>query len=225
MTVNVRSDVKMSLAAFDRAADECGLPTDVQQVMWDRLTAAAEPARPGVRNVAWRRYRTPFLLLPAAVAGWFLTMDLGDAVGGEQGSAPASLLVTALLLALAVRLDLRANDLRGEAFLLHLSGLASLSYALGTLTLPTGPRMLLVGLCGAACLAAGVWLARRVLLVFGASFAFSALAYLAYDVFGGSPVFALALGAIGVAIVVGGIRLDRSAGLAPTAAPALSPAA
>lgn len=80
--------------------------------------------------------------------------------------------------------------------------------------------MLLVGLCGAVCLAAGVWLARRVHLGFGALFTFSALAYLAHDVFGGSPVFAVALGAIGIAIVVGGLRLDQSG----RAGAALSPA-
>lgn len=158
--------------------------------------------------VVWRRYRTPFLLLPTAVVGWFLTMDLAHAAGGEAGSAPVSAAVTAVLLGTAVLLD--ARDLRGEAFWLHLSGLASLSYALGAADLPTGARMLLVGLSGAVCLAAGVWLARRVHLGFGGLYAFSALAYLAYDVFGGSPVFAVVLGVIGVAIVVGGVRLDRA---------------
>ena len=185
-----------------------------QWVVMEVLTLAAAAA-------VWLRYRTPFLLLPAAVAAWFLTMDLADAVGGDQGSAPASLLVAALLLAPASALDVRRpSGFRGESFWLHLSGLASLSYALGALDLSSGPRMLLVGLCGMACLTVGVWLARRVHLVFGGAFAFSALAYLAYDVFGGSPVFALVLGGIGVSIVVGGIRLDRTTALTPTLTPA-----
>ncbi len=311
----------MSQQAFDRAAGECGLAAQVQQALWARLAASAEPGRLGVQSVAWyagasvslvamglflgtswasvgsgvglavtlvyllvltagcealrarghrlpagllattvvalvplavfaaqesfglwtergygdydsflayvsgqwvvmelatlgasvvvwRRYRTPFLLLPTAVVGWFLTMDLAHAAGGEPGSAPVSAAVTTVLLGIAVLLDSRER--RGEAFWLHLSGLASLSYTLCAADLPTGARMLLVGLSGAICLAAGVWLVRRVHLTFGALFAFSALAYLAYDVFGGSPVFAVVLGAIGVAIVVGGLRLDRA---------------
>lgn len=179
--------------------------------------AVMEVATLAASVVVWRRYRTAFLLLPTAVAGWFLTMDLADAVGGDTGSTPASALVTAVLLGVALRLD--HQGLRDEGFWLHLSGLASLTYLLGLLDVPTGARMLLVGLSGAACLAMAVWLARRVHLVFGAGYAFAALAYLAYEVFGGSPLFALVLGAIGVSIVVGGIRLDRAgtteAGLSP----------
>ena len=53
MTVSARTDVRVSPAAFDQAADACGVPRDVQQVMWDRLTASAAPERLGVRNVAW----------------------------------------------------------------------------------------------------------------------------------------------------------------------------
>ena len=179
-----------------------------QWVVMELLTLAASVA-------VWRRHRTPFLLLPSAVVGWFLTMDLADAVtagAGDTGGAGAlvSAAVTAVLLTVAVLLDRR--ELRGEAFWLHLSGLASLLYVLSNSGLSTPVTMTLVGVAGAACLAAGVLLARRVHLVFGTGFVFAALAYLAYDVFGGSPVFALVLGAVGVAAVLGGVRLDRGTG-------------
>jgi len=156
----------------------------------------------------WTRYRAPFLLLPTAVAGWFATMDVAAAIGGEAGSAPVSALVTAALLSVGFLLDRRG--LRGEGFWLHLSGLASLAWTLGRVDVDTGERMLLVGLAGAAAVAAGVHLERRVHLSFGALFVFATLSYLAFEVFGGSPMFALSLGAVGVLIVVGGIRLDRS---------------
>ncbi|MDQ3502922.1 MAG: hypothetical protein M3486_04790 [Actinomycetota bacterium] len=156
----------------------------------------------------WHRYRAPFLLLPTAIAGWFATMDFASAVGGEAGGAPVSALATAVLLSIGVLLDLRG--LRGEGFWLHLSGLASLAWTLGRVDVDTGGRMLLVGLAGVAVVAAGVYLERRVQLSFGALFIFTALSHLAFEVFGGSPMFALSLGAVGVLIVVGGISLDRS---------------
>ncbi len=157
--------------------------------------------------LAWRRYRTSFLLLPAAVTGWFATMDLAAAVGGEAGSAPVSALVTAVLVGVGLELDRR--DLREEAFWLHLSGLASLTWTLGAGDLATSTRMLLVGGTGLVLLAAGVLLARRLHLTTGALYVFSALSWLAFDVFGGSPVFALVLAALGVGTAVGGVRLDR----------------
>lgn len=169
--------------------------------------AFMEMATLAVSVGVWHRYRAPFLLLPTAIAGWFATMDFASAVGGEAGSAPVSALATAVLLSIGVLLDLRG--LRGEGFWLHLSGLTSLAWTLGRVDVDTGERMLLVGLAGAAAVAAGVYLQRRVQLSFGALFIFTALCYLAFEVFGGSPMFALSLGAAGVLIVVGGIRLDR----------------
>ncbi|MCU1691055.1 MAG: Protein of unknown function rane [Frankiales bacterium] len=167
-----------------------------------------EAATLAVSAVAWRRYRTSFLLLPTAVAGWFATMDLASAVGGEVGSPAVSALVTAVLLGVGLELDRR--DLRGEAFWLHLSGLASLAWTLGAGDVDTGVRMLLTGISGGLLLVAGVLLERRLHLTLGALFVFTALSWLAFDVFGGSPVFALVLAALGVGTTVGGVRLDRA---------------
>lgn len=166
----------------------------------------------------WRRYRTPFLLVPVAVVGWFASMDLAAALGGSAGAPAVSAAVTAALLAVAVLLD--ARDLRGEAFWLHLAGLASLAWALGRVPVPDGARALLIGVAGAAAVAAGVRLQRRLNLAAGALGLFAALSYLAFEVFGGSPAFALVLGALGVGVVVTTIRLDR--GVSSTASSSAS---
>lgn len=169
---------------------------------------AAMEVLTGVVGVAvWRRYRTPFLLLPVAVVGWFASMDLAAALGGTAGAPAVSAAVTAVLVAAAVLLD--ARDLRGEAFWLHLSGLASLSWTIGRLHVADGTHALLLGLAGAAAVAAGVRLQRRLHLAAGALGLFASLSYFAFEVFGGSPTFALVLGALGVGVVVGGVQLDR----------------
>jgi hypothetical protein len=180
---------------------------------------AAMEVLTGVVGVAvWRRYRTAFLLLPVAVVGWFASMDLAAALGGRAGAPAVSAAVTAVLVATAVLLD--ARDLRGEAFWLHLAGLASLSWTLGSLHVPDGTRALLLGVSGAVAVAAGVHLQRRLHLGAGALGLFGSLSYLAFEVFGGSPAFALVLGALGVGIVVAGVRLDRAVSSPAASSPA-----
>lgn len=176
------------------------------QWVWMELLTLA------VGAALWWRHRAAFLLAPCAVAGWFLTMDLAAALTGgdldDFALAPLSAVVTALLIAAAVALD-RAG-LRPEAFWIHLSGLMSLVWTIGRVDVDTDGRMTLIGVAGAASVAAGVVLSRRLHLTFGALLSFVALSYLAFEVFGGSPAFALALAGLGVATVLGGIRLDRA---------------
>lgn len=171
--------------------------------------AALEGAVLVAAAAAWYRYRLSFILAPLMVAGWFASMDLADAVAsGTVSDNLASAGVAAAFLAGGVALDRRG--LRAEAFWLHLGGLLAGYYALASLDGDgIGTFMLVTGLLGGVALAAAVWLRRRVYLVFGAAWLFTALAYLAFEVFGGSLLFPLALAALGVAIVFAGVRLDR----------------
>lgn len=165
--------------------------------------------------LAWLRYRLSFILAPLMVAGWFASMDLADAVApGTVADNAASAAVSLALLGGGWWLDHRG--LRGEAFWLHLGGLLSGYYALATLDGDgVGTLMTITGVLGVLAIAAALALHRRVYLVFGAAWLFTALGYLAFEVFGGSLLFPLALALLGVALVVGGVRLDR---LGPRAA-------
>ena len=159
--------------------------------------------------LAWLRYRLSFILAPLMVAGWFASMDLADAMApGTSADNVASAAVSLALLGGGWWLDRRG--LRGEAFWLHLGGLLSGYYALASLDGDgVGTFMTVTGVLGALAIAAALLLRRRVYLVFGAAWLFTALGYLAFEVFGGSLLFPLALALLGVGLVVGGVKLDK----------------
>lgn len=158
--------------------------------------------------LAWLRYRLPFILAPLMVAGWFASMDLADAMApGSTADNVASAAVSVALLGGGWWLDRR--DLRGEAFWLHLGGLLSGYYALASLDGGgVGALMTVTGVLGAIAIGVALVLHRRVYLVFGAAWLFTALGYLAFEVFGGSLLFPVALALLGVGVVVGGVKVD-----------------
>ena len=159
--------------------------------------------------LAWLRYRLSFILAPLMVAGWFASMDLAEAMApGTTADNVASAAVSLTLLGGGWFLDRLA--LRGEAFWLHLGGLLSGYYALVTLDGDrVGTFMAVTGVLGVLAITAALVLRRRVYLVFGASWLFTGLGYLAFEVFGGSLLFPLALALLGVGLVVGGVKLDK----------------
>jgi len=178
--------------------------------------------------VAWRLVRFPFLLVPVTVTTWFLAMDVTGLVGEGDGAGLAHALVSALVgvAALSVGLLFDLRRLPAEAFWMHLAGLLSLWWAVSARFFDSGgAAMAVTGLLGVAALAAAVPLKRRVYLVFGGIWVFEALAYLAFEVFGSSLLFPIALAGLGVGIVALGIGLDvarRRAGQGQPA-PALRP--
>lgn len=178
--------------------------------------AALELATVLAAVLAWRRHRVSFLLAPLALAGWFMSMDLADAMGGELGRSVVASLVAALFVALGVVLDRHRRteeNYRAEAFWLHLAGLLSVSYAVTVWDWSTGLVMGVLGALGVLALAAAVTLRRRLHLVFGGVWLFTATSYLAFDVFGDSLLFPLALAALGVGVVLLGIRLGARTAL------------
>jgi hypothetical protein len=156
----------------------------------------------------WRRYRAPFLLLPVGLVGWAAAADLVGALGGDPGGPAVHAAVAVLLTGLALLLDVQQR--REEAAWLHLPALAAVGATVACLPVGDGTKALLLGLAGLAAVAAAVRLGSRLHLAAGALGLFASLSYFAFEVFGGSPTFALVLGALGVGVVVAGVRLDRA---------------
>ncbi|MGQ7296483.1 hypothetical protein [Quadrisphaera sp. KR29] len=176
---------------------------------------------------AWWRHRTSFLLAPLVAALGSLVLDLGDAVssssGSDLGRQVAAWLLAAGLTAAGVALDRRRR--RREAFWPHLGAL--LAAGLAVLLLEGGgtPTALAYLALGALAIAAGVVLDRRVHLALGGLYLVGALSYFAFDVFGDTVLFAPALAAIGLLVLLGGVLLSRrrrrpeAAGGAPPGGP------
>jgi hypothetical protein len=160
---------------------------------------------------AWLRHRASFLLAPGTVALSWLVLDLGDATDSDLGRQVAAWLLAAGLFAGALLLDRRG--MRREGFWPHLgavlvAGLAVLLSLedVGTSGTPVAVAYLVLG---AAAIAAGVWLDRRVHLAVGGLYLVGGLSYFAFDVFGDSLFFAPALALIGLSVVAGGVLLAR----------------
>lgn len=155
---------------------------------------------------ALRHRPTVFLNVPLIVGLWFVCADLSAlAAGIPPGQTPAgqlravSLLFGGAVIGAGFLLDRRTEE--DHAFWLYLLGLLSLWIALTS----GGVDRLLYPAANLALLAGGVLLGRRTFLVFGAVGVFVYLAYLSNEVFAESLLFPVALTAIGIGIMSGGL--------------------
>jgi len=160
---------------------------------------------------AWLRHRASFVLAPGTAAVSWLVLDLGDATDSDLGRQVAAWLLAAGLFAGALLLDRRG--MRREGFWPHLGALLAAGLAVllsledaGSSGTPAAVAYLVLG---AAAIAAGVWLDRRVHLAVGGLYLVGGLSYFAFDVFGDSLLFAPALALIGLSVVAGGVLLAR----------------
>lgn len=160
---------------------------------------------------AWLRHRASFVLAPGTAAVGLLVLDLGDATASDLGRQVAAWLLAAGLFGAALLLDRRG--LRREGFWPHLGALLAAGLAVllsledvGSSGTPAAVAYLVLG---AAAIAAGVWLDRRVHLAVGGLYLVGGLSYFAFDVFGDSLLFAPALAVIGLSVVAGGVLLAR----------------
>jgi hypothetical protein len=187
--------------------------------------------------LALRFYPFPFILLVAAIALWFMSMDV---VRWLHGSAEiddwalrrkVSIVFGLVMIAGAWTLDLKWARRGDFGFWIHLFGALTLW---GALSLMEGG-----GPIGRALYCAinvffvffGVFLNRRVYAALGAFGVAGYLGYLSYDVFQDAVLFSFALSAIGVALIALGVVFQRRrhdidaaiARLTPSALRALRP--
>ncbi|WP_448189851.1 hypothetical protein [Azospirillum sp. sgz301742] len=176
-------------------------------VPMDLATIAA-----GIAALCWVRF--PFLVMPVAVALWFLSMDFAHWVtGGAHGEWEYFRQVTLVfglgVLAVAWVVDVRAK--KDFAFWLHLFGLMSFWGGLSSLDSGSEIGRALYAVINAGLVALSVFLNRRAYAVFGALGVSFYLGHLAETVFRDSLLFPFALSLIGVAIIALGIVLVRRA--------------
>jgi hypothetical protein len=159
----------------------------------------------------------PLLTLLLGFWGWYLSMDVTELLTGHDDFAwgPAEWWVGTAVGLVMIAIGVWQQRRRGGQawsrwFYLfgHVTLLGNLAaLALGDDTLP-GVLFLAVYV---GCVVASVWLQSRVFLVFGALGIYAYIAKLAFDVFDRSLGFALALGAIGLLIVLATVGYQRYA--------------
>jgi hypothetical protein len=167
--------------------------------------------------IAVWRYPFPFILLLAAVALWFMSMDLGlwltrtpDGYDDWQTRQNVSIVFGAVMIAAAWTIDVLRRDGPDFPFWLHIFGVMTFW---GALTATDGGTeldkalycLLCIGLIGL-----GIFLNRRVYAVFGALGVATYLGYLASEVFPSALIFSFALSAIGLAVIGLGLVLHRN---------------
>jgi hypothetical protein len=163
--------------------------------------------------IALRHFRFAFLVMPAAVALWFMSMDLAPWLLGErwwqwEQRKWLSLAFGFAVILLAWRVDL----LDGGAdlgFWLHLFG--GLTFWGALTAMDSGSELGKAAYCAinVALLFFGLFLDRRVYAVFGAIGIAFYLGHLSYKVFKDSLLFPFALSFIGMGLIGAGLLFYR----------------
>jgi hypothetical protein len=168
--------------------------------------------------VAVRVYRFPFILMVAAVALWFMSMDLamwftrspdGSYVDAFEIRRMVSMWFGLAVMIVAWLADLRRDKREDMTFWLHLAGAAAFW---GGLSISSGSpefEKALYCLLNVGLLAYSLFMSRRIYAVFGALGIALYLGHLASEVFPDTILFSFALSAIGIAIVAAGIYTQR----------------
>lgn len=163
------------------------------------------------------RYRLPFMVMPVAVALWFLSMTLTSFLpfdGLTRSSAHVlhcwlSMGFGVALLLLALWVDVRSRRIPDYAFWLYVSGLLSFWIALNLYDFSGAWWKLGYCLINLGLLAISAVLRRRLFAVFGAFGILRYVGYLAFEVFEDSLLFSLSLTAVGVLVIFAGMLWQR----------------
>jgi hypothetical protein len=166
------------------------------------------------------RYKAPFLLMPVAVALWYMSMDLVMLVLPPDVRPWSesewllrkwfSVCFGLILLLVAFWIDVRARFTRDYSFWLYLFGLLTFWCGLTSLGSGSLAGKLVYLAINVALIGIGAVLMRRTFTVFGAFGVALVLGDLSWNMFRTSWLFPLALTAIGIAIIYGGIWWSRN---------------
>ncbi|MGL4635143.1 MAG: hypothetical protein ACRCWF_04105 [Beijerinckiaceae bacterium] len=167
--------------------------------------------------VALRFYRFPFILMIAAVALWFMSMDVADWLKGIEAYASFSLrqnvsmVFGLILIPLAWAVDLARKD-KDYGFWLHMVGIMTFWGGLSMQSSDSELSKFIYCLINLALIGFAVFLSRRVYAVFGGLGLMMYLGHLAYKVFKDSLMFPFALSFLGLAVIGAGLFYYRRAG-------------
>jgi hypothetical protein len=168
--------------------------------------------------VAVWRYPFPFILVVAAVALWFMSMDLAewftrssDSYSGDwEIRRQVSMYFGIAMIVTAWAVDVLRHDGPDFPFWIHIFGVMAFW---GGMTMHDGGTELqkaLYCLINVGMIGLSVFLNRRVYAVFGALGVATYLGYLSYNVFNDVILFSFALSGIGLAVIGLGLLFHRN---------------
>jgi len=162
---------------------------------------------------ALRKVKFPFLVAPAAVALWFMSMDLAAYLSGRDSWTLAlgqrvSISFGLAMLFVAYLIDQRTRE--DFAFWLYLFGMTALWGALSSMDSGSEWRRFLYCVLNLAFVVSSVLLRRRVFLVFGAVGVNAYLVRLAWTVFKDSMIFPFVLTALGLSVIALAVKYQRN---------------
>ena len=165
-------------------------------------------------TIALRFFAFPFILLIAAIALWFMSMDIvrwfgQDALDDWELRRRVSLAFGLVMIFAAWALDMLRGRRGDFGFWLHLFGAITLWSALAMSDSSTGLGRALFCVINVGFIALGLFLDRRIYAALGTIGVAIYLGYLASDVFKDVLAFSFALSTIGLAIIFTGIAFQR----------------
>lgn len=162
---------------------------------------------------ALRKVKFPFLVAPAAVALWFMSMDLSSYLAGKQSWDGALYRQVSIVFGLSMLFVAWLADKRTEvdlSFWLYLFGMTAFWGALSSMDSGSQLRRFLYCMLNVGFIVLSVVLKRRVFLVYGAIGVNAYLVMLAYRVFENSVLFPFALTALGLAVIWAAVKYQRN---------------
>jgi hypothetical protein len=169
--------------------------------------------------IAVWRYPFPFILFVAAIALWFLSMDLAlwfgrnaDGYADWDIRRQVSIAVGVLMIAAAWASDVARGRRPDFTFWIHIFGVMTFWGGLSASDSGSEFDKFLYCLVNVGLVGLGVFLDRRVYAVFGALGIAGYLSYLSYNVFQDVILFSFALSAIGLGVIGLGLLLHKNYG-------------
>jgi hypothetical protein len=162
---------------------------------------------------ALRKVKFSFLVAPAAVALWFMSMDLAAYLSRQHQWELAlgqrvSIAFGLAMLLLAYLIDHRTRE--DFAFWFYLFGMTALWAALSSMDSGSQWRRFLYCLLNLGFIVLGVLLRRRIFLVYGAIGVNAYLVRLAWSVFKDSLIFPFVLTVLGLALIALTVKYQRN---------------
>jgi hypothetical protein len=167
--------------------------------------------------IAARRYPFPFILMVAAVALWFMSMDLAlwftrtpDSYFDFDTRRAVSLYFGLGMIVVAWTVDVLRRQGPDFAFWLHIFGVLAFWCGMTFTESSSELAKFVYCLINIAMIGFSLFLNRRIYAVFGAIGVASYLGYLASEVFRDVILFSFALSAIGLGVIGLGLLLHRN---------------
>lgn len=168
-------------------------------------------------GIACYFYRFPFILFIAAVALWFMSMDLAVWFTNAPQSYPeddvrrtVSIVFGLATIIISWALDLKRRSGPDISFWLHIAGVLAFWGGLSFTSGGTGFEKFMYLLINVGLLGFSIFINRRVYAVFGGFGIALYLGDLAFNVFNDMLGFSFALSAIGILIIYLGLLLHRN---------------